>query len=274
MNVTVFGRGRVGRGLAGAWQRAGLEARLVPGREGQAADVAGAEVIVLAVPDGAIAGCAARIAPGLERASCVLHCAGARGVDELATCGAAGGHVGVMHPLVSFADGAQPPCLAGTTFTIAGDAYAVTAAEALVHALGARPLMAALHGAAYHAVAALVANGTVGLVHAAVPVLEQLGLTRSQAEHAVAGLLRTVADNVRELGVPRALTGPIMRGDAATVAAHRDALRGIDADTAAAYDAVVPAVLRCAQAAGLSRESAEAVAETLCSQESLFPKKY
>lgn len=176
-----------------------------------------------------------------------------------------------MHPLASFADPAHPPPLAGVTFAIAGDAYAATAAEALASAVGAIPLLASVHGPAYHALAALVANGAVGLVHASVPVLEDLGLTRSQAERAAGALLGTVAENVRTLGVPRALTGPVMRGDARTVAAHRQALRASPPGAAEAYDAILPVVLECARAAGLAREQAGAIAAVLGAPEEKLP---
>lgn len=263
MRIVIVGRGRVGRGLARALEATALEWILAGGRDCRREDFAAADLVVLAVPDGAITECAARIAPWLQCGACVLHCAGARSRSELAACSEAGLAVGIMHPLASFADALRSPALPGSTFVIAGDERAVRAAAELATALGAVPLIAPLHGPAYHALAALVANGTVGLVHAAVPVLEQLGLTRPQAELALAGLLRTVADNVRELGVPRALTGPVMRGDATTVAAHKDALQVVSPNAAAAYRALAPLVLRCALANGLPDASARAVAEAL-----------
>lgn len=268
MNVVIAGRGRVGRGLARSLQKAGVEVTLVSGRASEPGAFQAADVVVLAVPDDAIAACAERIAPELSRGTAVLHCAGARDAGELAACRAAGMHVGVMHPLASFADAQHPPKLEGATFVIAGDAYAVTAAQDLAGAVGGVVLRAAIHGPAYHALAALAANGTVGLAHAAAPALEKLGLSRSQAERALAALLRTVADNVGALGVPRALTGPVMRGDAATVAAHREALAEMDVDAAAAYDAMLPVVLRCARAAGLSEERADAIARAVHSEPS------
>jgi predicted short-subunit dehydrogenase-like oxidoreductase (DUF2520 family) len=71
--------------------------------------------------------------------------------------------------------------------------------------------------------------------------------------------LRTVGENVARVGTPAALTGPIVRGDAATVRAHRDALDAVDPDARAAYDALAPHVLACALAAGLDRARADEV---------------
>ncbi len=122
--------------------------------------------------------------------------------------------------------------------------------------LGAKMVVAPVHGPVYHALVAMVANGTVALVNAAIPALVRLGLTRGDAEDAIAALLKTVAENVGHLGVPKALTGPMARGDAATIAAHRSALQHTDPDAARAYDAIAPLVLRCATDAGLAVERA------------------
>jgi len=263
MRVAIVGRGRVGRGLARALEAGSWEVIETPGREPERGRVACADVVVLAVPDGAIAATAARIAGMLAAGAAVFHCAGARGPEDLAACRRAGAPVGVMHPLASFADPARAPGLRGARFVLAGDAAAVAVAERLARAVGAVPLVAPVHGPAYHATAALAANGAVALAHAAVPVLEGLGLDRRAAEQAVGALLRSVADNVETLGVPAALTGPMMRGDAETVAAHRHALAGASPEASRAYDAVAPLVLRCAVANGLAAEHARDLSRLL-----------
>ncbi|KAA3627371.1 MAG: DUF2520 domain-containing protein [Proteobacteria bacterium] len=263
MNVVIVGRGRVGRGLASALQGTEHPSVLIPGHAFDADAVTKADVIVLAVPDAAIATCAEHIAAVGNRDASILHCAGARGVDELIACRKAGFPVGVMHPLASFSDAPKGPSFEGVAFVIAGDAGAVGSAATIARSIGAVPLTAPIHGPAYHAVASLVANGAAALVNAAVPALEQLGLTRQQSEHALGALLGTVAENVREVGVPRALTGPIMRGDAQTVAAHRAALGESAPLTAQAYEAVVPLILRCATDLGLSSAQAQAIARAL-----------
>ncbi|MGB5193762.1 MAG: DUF2520 domain-containing protein, partial [Polyangiales bacterium] len=76
------------------------------------------------------------------------------------------------------------------------------------------------------------------------------------AERAIGGLLQSVGENVQRLGVPNALTGPIARGDAATVAKHRSAVRRVNLGALSAYDAVAPVIVRCARAAGLSKAKA------------------
>jgi predicted short-subunit dehydrogenase-like oxidoreductase (DUF2520 family) len=122
-------------------------------------------------------------------------------------------------------------------------------------------VVAKISDPAYHAAAALAANGTAALAFASVRLLVRLGFGQRAAERAVGGLLRTVADNVERLGVPEALTGPIARGDRVTVATHRKALRRQGRDALDAYDAVLPLIVRCARAAGLSKARAAAILE-------------
>lgn len=257
--VTILGRGRLGGGLAKGLRAAEVEVRLRSGRAGAIGD---APIIVLAIPDPALAERAARIAPRVA-GRVVLHCSGSLGPDVLAACRDAGAAVGAMHPLVSFADRRRPPTLSGTSFVIDGDRRAVAAAKRIARAVGARPMVAPLHGAAYHAAAALSANGAAALATVAVRVVEALGLSRKDAQRAIGALLRTVGENVERVGVPDALSGPVMRGDEGTVARHRAALREVDFEALAAYDAVAPAILDCARRAGLPEAKAAAVRNAL-----------
>jgi predicted short-subunit dehydrogenase-like oxidoreductase (DUF2520 family) len=263
VNIVIVGRGRVGTALAQALRDAGIECQQVPGRRLSGSVFANADIVILAVSDPAISQCAQQLVAWLPRDVSVLHCAGARGPDELAVCRTVGAHVGVMHPLVSFADPDRPPSLPGATFITAGDAPAIQAAQVMADALDAKVVVTPIHGPVYHALVAMVANGTVGLVNAAIPALARLGLERRDAEHAIAALLKTVAANVESLGVPKALTGPMARGDAAAIAAHRTALQQADPDAAGAYDAIAPLVLRCAVDAGLSAERAAEIRTAL-----------
>lgn len=252
MNTVLVGRGRVGRGLYKLARKTSGEWRLTSGHRPSRKILATADAVVLAVPDPAIRATAERISPWLRRSACVLHCAGSRTPEELSACRHTGARIGAMHPLASFADPARPPELAGTLFVTSGDKPAVAAARRIARAVGARVLALPLHGPAYHALAAMVAGGTVGFVYTAIPVLERMGLERREAERAAGSLVRTVAENIMHIGLPKALTGPVIRGDAAAVAAHREALRRLSREIAAAYDAVAPLVLDCAVDAGLS----------------------
>ncbi len=262
MKVVIVGRGRVGATLARALRDSGTDCQLIPGQTPSTSAMAEADLIILAVPDVAIADCAENLT-SLRTGIVVLHCAGARGPEELAACRARGAQVGVMHPLISFADPKDPPAVRGATFMVAGDAAAIAAARHITDTLDARALVAPVHGPAYHALVAMTANGTVALANAAVPALERLGLGRGEAEQAIGALLRTVAENIEHLGVPRALTGPMVRGEAGAIAAHRQALARTTPDAATAYDAVAPLVLRCARDAGLTAARATEIEKVL-----------
>ena len=259
MNVLIIGRGRVGSGLRRSMEASDALEVAVAGRSCSPSRIAGADAIVLAVSDDSISSVARAIAPNLKHGATVLHCAGALGTDELDACRACGAAVGVMHPLVSFASKQRSPSLRGTTFTVNGSRRAVAASRRIAKACGARVVSAETSGAGYHAAAALAANGAAALAFVSVGLLERMGFEPRAAERAIGGLLQSVAENVQSLGVPGALTGPIARGESEAVSNHRVALRALSSDALAAYDSVVPIIVRCARAAGLGRAKASEI---------------
>lgn len=259
MKLLIIGRGRVGNGLSRSLQASGLLEVSAAGRRCKPSAVSAADAIVLAVSDDSIASVARTIAPNLKRGATVLHCAGARGVDELDACMAVRAAVGVMHPLVSFPSRRSSPHLHGTTFTVNGSRGAIATSRRIAKACGARVVVAETGDAGYHAAAALAANGAAALASVSVAVLERLGFDKRAAERAIGGLLQTVGENVQSLGVPDALTGPIARGEAGAVANHRTALRRLSLDALSAYDALVPIIVSCARAAGLGQAKASKI---------------
>lgn len=161
--------------------------------------------------------------------------------------------------MVSFPSSHARVCFEGATLVGSGDARALRAGRALARHLGATFVAADVHGAAYHAAAALVANGSVALAWNGVSILESLGMSPKEAQGALGGLLASVAHNIARVGLPEALTGPIARGDASTVARHREALLSCPPAAAAAYDVVAPVILACARARGLDEPLATAI---------------
>lgn len=256
MSVCIVGRGKVGRTLAHALGEAGVACQLVAGR-GFRPPRTPARTLLLAVPDGRIRELAESLAPSCIEPGrgVVLHCAGARSPDELSALAAQGIAVGVMHPLISFAE-ARHTSLAGATITTFGAPRAVARARQLARKLGARCVAIEAPGPAYHAAAALVANGASALAHLGARVLVELGFSPREAERALARLLASVSDNVAQVGVPSALTGPVVRGDVATVSAHLDALGRLDPGLRDAYASVLPAIVASARAAGLDARTA------------------
>jgi predicted short-subunit dehydrogenase-like oxidoreductase (DUF2520 family) len=275
--IAVVGRGKVGSALAAALREA---LRAQPGRKrprtkppevtlvpGRGLRKLRADTVIVAIPDASLAHLSlalsekdALVASQLRRHPVVLHVSGLRDASALSPLHEAGFAVGAMHPLVSFADRRRPPPLTGTTLVVSGDRQAVEAAEVLAHLLGMvaliRPKRRPLSGPAYHAAAALLANGAVALAAEASAILAVLGVPPRARERALGGLLSSVAHNVGAVGLPQALTGPIVRGDASAVALH---LRALSPASREAYAQVGQRILPVAVRAGLPRAPAKAI---------------
>lgn len=259
MNIAIVGRGRVGSALRRSLEQHGAHEITTMRRQLSLPLLRDADLVILAVPDDVIRPTAERIAMDLKRGATVLHCAGARDVEELVACAARGTSVGVLHPLVSFPSRRRPPSLVGKTFVVNGSPRAIAMSRRIGKACGARVLVTDISDPTYHAAAALVANGAASLAFIAVGLLERLGFSTTDAAKAIGGLLESVGENVRNLGVPEALTGPVARGDSDTVDRHRRALRRAGRRALSAYDALLPVILQSAEAAGLTRRQANEI---------------
>jgi predicted short-subunit dehydrogenase-like oxidoreductase (DUF2520 family) len=257
LRVYVHGAGKVGRALATWARQAGHSVLLRSARKGLPRRI-DAELVVLAVRDGQVADTARALADAgiVPRRSVVVHVAGALGADVLDTLRAHCAGVGQMHPLLAFAGRPEPKGTAARpSMILSGDAAAVRRAGTFARSVGfAARTYPKLDPTAYHAAAALVANGAVGLVAAGIDVLVAAGVPRAQAPLLLGPLLASVAENVSALGMPRALTGPVRRGDAATVQRHSDALQRAAPRALPLYIACVRAQLSTARALGEASE--------------------
>ena len=238
--LVVVGRGRVGGSLAKTADLAGIEVRLV-GRD-EAIDGAGA--VLLCVPDDAIAEACGRIADAVP--PLVGHVSGASTLDVLAAAQERGSSTFSMHPLQTFADGET--AVGGTPAAIAGsDEAAISFSRSLAEALGMKPFEVPEESrAAYHAAAAMASNLLVALEESAAGLVERLGI--DDARELLAPLVMRTAANWAESG-PAALTGPIARGDRATVESHRAALAETAHELLPVYDALAK------RAEAIARES-------------------
>jgi predicted short-subunit dehydrogenase-like oxidoreductase (DUF2520 family) len=224
--LAIVGAGRLGTALAAALRATGLE---IDGPLAREASAEGAGAVLLCVPDGAIAEAAAAVTPGVP----VGHCSGAIGLDALAEHASFG-----FHPLMTVpADGT--PVFAGAGAAIAGSTpRALAVARALAERLGMRATTVAdADRAAYHAAASIASNFLVTLEGAA----ERLAGTAGVDRALLAPLVRATVDNWERLGAERALTGPIARGDEATVARQRAALAQRAPDLLPLFDALAEA---------------------------------
>lgn len=188
-----------------------------------------ARLVLLAVPDRSISTVSRKLA-GLRRIDwhdrIVLHHAGALGVEPLAPLARAGAAVGVLHPLQSLADPKLGRALLpGSAARVEGDRKGRAAAVRLARALRLVPLrlsepMTDGDRTAYHAAASLLSNDLLGLLAIGVELLESIGLDRGEALAALVALSRGTLSQVEAAGLAGALTGPVARGDAATLDAH------------------------------------------------------
>ena len=228
--IVAVGRGRVGRSLESAAHSAGLDLRVAATADA-AAECAGADVALLCVPDEAIPAAAAAVASAEAPPPLVGHTSGATTLDALGT----EPRRFSLHPLQTFADGSTP--VTGTPCAIAGsDQDALGFARGLAEALQMRPFeVPEDRRAAYHAAASMASNFLVALEETAAELLSDAGV--EDARELLAPLVLRTAANWAERG-PEALTGPIARGDAATVERHRAALAELAPELLSTYDAL------------------------------------
>jgi predicted short-subunit dehydrogenase-like oxidoreductase (DUF2520 family) len=223
--VAIRGRGRAGKALARGLAARGISVAWIP-RGRRRAPARAEDVVVMAVPDDAIAAESERLVAAGWRARIALHLSGALPADAAGAWRRSGAAVASFHPLGSFA-GDRGETAAGHAVAIEGDRLAVAAARRLARAIGARPWQIdSGRKALYHAAATAVAGGTATLVAQAARAAEAAGMPAAEATRVFARLAEEAARNVRRRGFPAGLTGPLARGDSGTLALHREALAG------------------------------------------------
>ena len=218
--------------------------------------------VVIAVPDAAIAGVVAELASlALPSSLPVLHASGSRSLDVLAPLAAAGHPVGGLHALAAVADPVEgADRLRGASFGVEGEGAARALAERLVRACGGRVLAIGPGGKAlYHAAAVFASNYAVALLAVAERLMRKAGV-EEDARAALAGLAAGAVDNVAALGPAAALTGPVARGDAATVELHLARLSGAERSL---YCLLGRQALELAVERGMDRASAARLRELL-----------
>jgi predicted short-subunit dehydrogenase-like oxidoreductase (DUF2520 family) len=187
------------------------------------------DLIFLTVPDDQIEPVAARLAQEMSwrTGQAVVHCSGALSLDALPALRERGVAVGSFHPLQSLAsveDGVLR--LPGSYFGVEADEPLRPTLSAMVGALGGHLLLLPGHSKArYHLAATIASNYMVTLFAVAVDLLGRKGMTHAESASALLPLLRGTVDNLAQLGLPRALTGPIARGDLGTIQRHLEVLR-------------------------------------------------
>jgi predicted short-subunit dehydrogenase-like oxidoreductase (DUF2520 family) len=184
-----------------------------------------AEVVWLCVPDGAIASAAASLTGASDwQGKVALHSSGALTSDELNGLRQRGAAVASVHPLMTFVRGSRPS-LAGVPFAIEGDPKAVRAARAIVLQLRGRAFtIRKQQKEAYHAWGMFASPLLTALLAAGERVAGAAGVGRKSARDRMLPILRQTLANYARLGAPGSFSGPIARGDVATVRKHLQVL--------------------------------------------------
>lgn len=240
--IVVLGAGRVGTALSSLLTQAGLPVEGPWSRtEGEwPAALSGARAIVIAVRDDAITPVAEQLRSVPIPPDCVVvHCSGARPAAE-ALAPLTVHPCATMHPLVAVRSAEQGIAVMPRAFwALEGADGAVALCAELVEKLGARWVrMASEQLALYHAAAVIASNHAVVLWTAARDMLQRCGgLDPAQATAMLLPLLASTLENVERFGLPGALTGPLRRGDGATISRHLAALAAADPAVSASYRA-------------------------------------
>ncbi|HEX2902400.1 MAG TPA: DUF2520 domain-containing protein [Jatrophihabitans sp.] len=244
LRVAVIGVGRVGSVLGAALVRSGHDVvaatgvsndsirrarRLLPGVQLMPADEAAAraDLILLTVPDNQLPGLIQGLSSTLawQSGQLAVHTSGAHGIAIFDPAVQAGVVGMAIHPIMTFTGRPEDvDRLTGAAFGVTAPPDFRPVAEILVLELGGEPIWVPEQARpTYHAALSMGSNHLVTLVNDAQDVLRQSGV--EDPGRLLAPLLSASLDNALRLG-DDALTGPVSRGDRATVEAHVRALRG------------------------------------------------
>lgn len=184
-------------------------------------DLRPADIFLIAAPDDQIAICCEALANAncLSKDSIVFHCSGTLPSSILQAASAHGAAIASIHPIRSFA---APQKIindfTGTYCGIEGDELALDVLTPLFTAIGAQLVtIKSEQKILYHAAAVFASNYLVTLLDTAVQTYGKAGISQDVALKMMASLIRETTENVLNIGPEQALTGPIARGDVATV---------------------------------------------------------
>ncbi|MEO7268555.1 MAG: DUF2520 domain-containing protein [Knoellia sp.] len=286
LSIGVIGAGRVGAVLGAALARAGHNVHAVYAVSDESRDRAeallpgvpvkdipgvidGADLVLLAVPDDALAELVAGLAATdtWQAGQIVVHTSGRYGTDILRPALSAHILPVAIHPAMTFTGTALDlGRLEDCAFGVTGPDALRPMAEALVVEMGGEPVwVAESQRAAYHAALAHGSNHIVTLIAEAIEVLSAAGVDEPRA--VLGPLARAALDNALRLG-DAALTGPVARGDVSTVGTHLRELERISPEIRSTYVALARATaVRALESGRLQPSAAEPLLDTLADQE-------
>ena len=285
LRVGVVGVGRAGAAVGAALRRAGHELvaasavselsrvraeAMLPGVA--LTDVPGVvgacDLALLAVPDDVLPALVSGLATtgAFAVGQFVVHLSGRYGTQVLEPATMAGALPLALHPVMTFTGTSVDLArLDGCPFGVTAPEVLRPVAEALVVEMGGDPVwVAEEHRALYHAALANGSNHLISLVNQTIDLLSHAGV--EDPARLVSPLLHASLDNALRAG-DKALTGPVARGDAGTVARHINEIGTVSREAQAAYVAMARLTADRALAAGLlSPDQAESLLDVLGSE--------
>ena len=282
-HVAIIGAGRVGSSLALALHRAGYKVGLLIDQDYSAAEkaagvcaaAAGAEytalrrqqcsLLFLTVPDDAIPAAAGELAVGqvLSPGCLVAHCSGSLPAAVLDALRPQTSRLASFHPLQSFSgQSGDWQRWAGSYLALEGEQEAVDRLEEVARRLQGHPFqLTAAQKPLYHIACVMLSNCLVGLYAAADQLLAGVNLPDEEKRAMTLPLVQNTIANVLKAGPAQALTGPVSRGDAGTIAGHLHALTEHQPGLVELYSALGRHLLKLAEQDGrlsmLQREQLE-----------------
>jgi predicted short-subunit dehydrogenase-like oxidoreductase (DUF2520 family) len=186
------------------------------------------DIVWLAVPDDSIAQVARTVAGAQNwKGKIVFHSSGALTSDELAPLREKGARVASVHPMMTFVRGSVPD-MAGVAFAVEGDSVAVRAARGIVERLAgyAFPIRKQ-NKVLYHAFGSFASPLVIALMASLEQVARAAGVRRRDVKRIMLPLLLQTLRNYVNGGAAAAFSGPLVRGDVATVRKHLQELKKV-----------------------------------------------
>lgn len=280
--LNIIGAGKLGRTLGRLWRQrqvfeiAAICNRSLPSARDAAAFIGAGRAVdtidtmpdadcwLIATGDGQITAVAGALGRRAERGhSVIFHCSGALSSEVLAPCRPAA--TASAHPVHSFAaPESSLQTLAGSSVALEGDPRALDILGSAFTALDCTTLtIEAENKSLYHAGSVFACNYLTALMDLSLRIFAAAGIDRERALQMLQPIVLQTARNNMQLGPERALTGPIARGDTATVAAQLDALRAADPQLAQCYRQLGLACVELARRGALPEDAAKTLTELL-----------
>ena len=284
VSIGFVGAGVLGSGLALALSASGWRVNAIASRTKASAEQAAilidgcvalesaqrvadtCDLVFITTPDSAIPEVAGTVHWRQDQG--VTHCCGAASTELLDAAANTGAAVGAMHPFQTFAAIAGPDQAAerlqGVTFAVSATGWLEEFLPKLAASLGGRGIaipdgMRPL----YHASAVLSCGYLSTLLDAAVGLWTSMGFTEEDGIRAAAPLARATIEAIERQGPANAVTGPVVRGDADTVAAHLELLSQHAAHLLPLYRQLTEASLPLARAKGISERQLAQLRRTI-----------